>query len=275
VRISFGWPARDILSRVRRVRLVDPKEKDYVVPDNRPAIPAQTEPRLPLRGQASWDVKLVEKEFTPLRAEVDHAQRRFVWLLEARRPYSGYLSDEVKFQARFYDADDARVSYQLVSYEPNYAIQKGERLRLIFYWPADAIVKQTKAIFLINPADKDLPIRAKRPDFRPLIMPLGGRVRWDMQILKDYFDLLKLEVDLGDNRAVGLVEARRRFPSLLANEVQFQARFIGVFGGVLDTQSVTFEQGDSIYKGERVRFTFPWPKEEIVKKTMKIELVKR
>ena len=143
LRISFDLPDAETLAKTRRVLFLSAGDKFP------PRGIATVEPdRLNnLAGHAAWDFSALRKYFALLGVRHDAEKNRVVLLAESRRDF-----DDVRWNyhpdARFYDAEDARVFSSSVGYDPNAGVLKGERLRISFDLPdAETLAKTRRVAF--------------------------------------------------------------------------------------------------------------------------------
>jgi hypothetical protein len=262
-------PAEEVLRRTRRVLMLRPEDREFTDHPGPKLAAGDGQPR----GKAAWDMAPLRKYFTILRTSRNEEANRVIWLMQAKIGFGGYVTDVVRLEARFYDADDARISNTRLDFDPNYDVRKGERIRISVPLPAEEVLRRTRRVLMLRPEDRefaDHPGPAlKGSDGQP-----GGKVAWDTAPLLPYFTILRTSTNAESNRVIWLVQAKRGFGGYVSDVVRLRARFYGAGGVRIHEAPVELDPNYDVRKGERIRISVPLPAEDVRRKTAKVLLEK-
>jgi hypothetical protein len=112
--------------------------------------------RLPL-GEDAWDMKVFDKEpFKLVRTSYDDKAREVRWVLEFTRNVSdpevgsvGYWVDHASpFRVRLRDEDGVIFKTLPLTCEGEFKCLKGDRVRVVFRLPEDAVWSKVKAVLV-------------------------------------------------------------------------------------------------------------------------------
>jgi len=231
------------------------------------AAPGAQFEKLPIPGQADWDLAPLQKHFAILEPRYDAENNRVVWLAEARRGFQN-LDSEFKPDVRFYDAADARVYQATLEYDPVLNVLKGERIRISLGLPDQATLERTKRVLMLT-TEKEFPPRPTPTREQDGLRGLPGQAHWDLAPLRKHFAILETRYDAENNRVVWLAEARRGFHNL---DIEFKpdVRFYDAADARVYQTTLEYDPAFYVLKGERIRISLGLPDEDTLAKTKRV-----
>ena len=224
--------------------------------------------KLPIPGQADWDLGPLRKHFAILQTRYDAENNRVVWLAEARRGFQN-LDSEFKPDLRFYDAADARVYQATLEYDPVLDVRRGERIRISLGLPDEATLAKTKRVLLMLTTEKGFPPRPTATVEQDGLRGLPGQADWDLGPLRKHFAILETRYDAENNRVVWLAEARRGFQNL-DSEFKLDVRFYDAADARVYQATLEYDPVLYVLKGERIRISLGLPDEDTLAKTKRV-----
>ena len=223
--------------------------------------------KLPIPGQAEWDLAPLRKYFAILETRYDAENKRVVWLAEARRGFDnvGAVFDP---SVRFYDAADARVHDTTLGFDPNDHVLRGERIRISLSLPDEATLARTKRVLMLT-REQEFPPRPTATVEQDGLRGLPGQANWDLAPLRKYFAILETRYDAENNRVVWLAEARRGFDNVGA-VFDPSVRFYDAADARVHDTTLGFDPNDHVLRGERIRISLSLPDEATLARTKRV-----
>jgi hypothetical protein len=268
LRILLELPSNEILEETKQVFLL---KRDAKVFPGKTRVKISKDAKDKLPDSAVWEIKLLDEFFTFLRVSQDAAKKHVIWLVQAKRSVH-YLPNEVPFEVRFYDGEEARVYEARLGFRPASGVLKGERVRIVLALPDNETLKETKRVILLKKDQKEFPA-AGRVKIKGDLDTLPGKAAWDVKRLLELFTLLKVKLDAEKKHVIWLAQAKRGI-HYVPNEVVHDVQFVDGKGTTVYSTRLRFEPASALLKGERLRIWLPLPSDEILKQTTKVILKK-
>jgi hypothetical protein len=235
----------------------DRQEVQLVKPP--PSVPKSSDPDLPdlkptkLTDKDIRNRELLEEFFTIREIKYDAGNQRVRLTCEAKKDID-YVTRAVPLCVRLYDADDARIGFDLLNFGSAAKVAKGASVQAIFYWqPARAVKK-----VLLDTRDEKTYTADRRAPLPPIdAASLLGGVTSDFKQLEESFVILKGSHDRYEQRFTLLLEARR-YIEYVSRDVRLRVRFYDAKGKQVREDLLRYEQDSYVLKGERVMMHFRW-----------------
>jgi hypothetical protein len=269
IRISLALPAEEVRRRTRSVLMLRPEDREFTDHPEPKLVAGDGHPR----GKATWDMAPLQKHFAILRTSHNEEVNRVIWLVQAKRGFGAWVTDTVRLDVRFYDADDARIYNTRLDFDPNGGVLKGERIRISLALPAEEVRRRTRSVRMLRPEDVEFTSHPG-PALKASAGQPAGKATWDTTPLQPYFTILRTSTDAEARRVIWLVQAKRGFGSWVSDVVRHRARFYDAGSVRVHDAVITFDPNHDVRKGERIRIWVPLPADDVLNRTAKVLLEK-
>jgi hypothetical protein len=250
-----------------------PDEPPVQVVEGPPADDLPDQDEIPLK--AKWYAQPVMHEFKAEKTTYHPDRKTMTWHTKALRSFTGYVNSEMgNLRVRFYDADGARIHDAGFGYEPNHQVKKGQKVRVSFDCPSEAVMEKTKWVLVVRPQDKDYPahLANKLPgrDYQPPEMP-----PWDTAYFRRHFALLKVGYNDDHKHVYWLARAKRPFGGYVNSDMgNLRVRYYDGYDVRVYDTGPSYDPGYDVRKGECIRIWVELPGEAVVRKTKRVLLIR-